>query len=106
MMRKPKFMIIMEALWQGHEIDFNGYKMVMVDTDNGPACAIKAVSSLRGEILLGTHLTLDGFLAWCDSMSDEDVFGLSADIALNKALNRGPRRNEPNSHVADPCEDV
>jgi hypothetical protein len=87
--RKP--LIILKALLKGARIkDKDGYIYTIVeDTKYRRLCVIGTQhlstdpENVTKEVLLGSDMSIDAFLNWCDEIPEEDIIKLVANMALN-----------------------
>lgn len=78
MTTKPKALTVLEALYFGLEVKtFPGGNSAIMSEDG------KVGVPYNGGVI-STPWDLNDFLSWCEKISDEYIFELNANIALNK----------------------
>ena len=95
MSERPRAIIILEALLQGHTLDVGGRSIVLATDEDGDKKLAMIAERFRGgapiepgkgeKVLLPYSMSFDGFLRWCAEMTDEEFKDISADVALTKA---------------------
>lgn len=88
---KPKAIIVLEALYEGLEVDIDRYRLVM---ENGAiyhkGMKINLHTNAKSEVLLGTDLELNGFLLICELLSEKELFAIAGNITLNRIKHHRP----------------
>ncbi len=86
---REKSIIVLEALFQGQEIELEitpkiKHRITM-DNDELKIIALQVSKDSQEEVLLGCQLEVNEFIKICNKLSDEEISIIAANIALNKS---------------------
>jgi len=91
---------VVKALMMGIPVTLGGreYEIGFTAVFGRPVFGVRMRFEKEGqepeEVISSVHITLEDFLALCDSMSHEALFTLNANIALNQEVKRKYKRRQ------------
>lgn len=87
--RKPKWLIVYEALERGHQVEIPGHQYKYVMDTTGRLCWLYGAP---GECLV-CDMPLNDFVKMCERINDGDIISLAFNSALTKFNDE--RRSKP-----------
>lgn len=93
-MEKAKYLVVLEALEIGLDVELGGINHVMGYTEDdvpviGTESKVYENGGYKENRILGSWLELNQFLKLCSQIPDEDILVLKANIALTKIKRDG-----------------